>query len=121
MSDLSSRHRLRHGPRDVIAKIERGEVVDPESYYFRINPLFETAAKRYLAAWGQFQCQCPDSVTEQTWRQAIDDAGRFLDKWGKLADSFGWTPGDLFYVAAHRRHMRLSLVAQGQHGERPGS
>jgi hypothetical protein len=38
---------LRHGPRDVIAKIERGEVVDPESYYFRINPLFETAAAKY--------------------------------------------------------------------------
>jgi Protein of unknown function (DUF3237) len=38
---------LSHGPRDVIAKIERGEVVDSESYYFRINPLFETAAAKY--------------------------------------------------------------------------
>jgi hypothetical protein len=24
--------------------------------------------------------------------------GRFLDQWGKLADSFGWSPGDLFDV-----------------------
>jgi Protein of unknown function (DUF3237) len=38
---------LRHGPPDVIARIEKGEVVDPTSYYFRINPLFETAAGQY--------------------------------------------------------------------------
>jgi hypothetical protein len=38
---------LRHGPPDIIARIEKGEVVDPASYYFRINPLFETAAARY--------------------------------------------------------------------------
>ena len=38
---------LRHGPADVIERIERGEVVDPTSYYFRINPLFETAASQY--------------------------------------------------------------------------
>jgi hypothetical protein len=58
----------------------------------------DTVPKRYLAAWGQFQCQCPAGVTEQTWRQAIDDAGRFIAQWGKLADSFGWSPGDLFDV-----------------------
>ena len=38
---------VRHGPPDVIARIEKGEVVDPTSYYFRINPLFETAAAKY--------------------------------------------------------------------------
>jgi hypothetical protein len=27
--------------------IDRGEVVDPTSYYFRINPLFETASAKY--------------------------------------------------------------------------
>src|SRR6266853_5596266 len=35
---------VRHGPPDVLEKIEKGEVVDPASYYFRTNPLFETAA-----------------------------------------------------------------------------
>ena len=40
---------LRHGPADVIARIDRGEVVDPASYYFRINPMFETASDKY--AW----------------------------------------------------------------------
>jgi hypothetical protein len=38
---------LRHGPPDIIARIEKGEVVDPASYYFRINPLFETGAAKY--------------------------------------------------------------------------
>lgn len=38
---------VRHGPPDVVEKIEKGEVVDPTTYYFRINPLFETAAAKY--------------------------------------------------------------------------
>jgi hypothetical protein len=38
---------VRYGPPDVIARIDRGEVVDPESYYFRINPLFQTSAPQY--------------------------------------------------------------------------
>jgi hypothetical protein len=38
---------VRRGPPDVAERIEKGEVVDPTSYYFRINPLFETAAAKY--------------------------------------------------------------------------
>ena len=38
---------VRHGPPDVVERIEKGEVVDPASYYFRINPLFETSAAKY--------------------------------------------------------------------------
>jgi hypothetical protein len=38
---------LRCGPPDVMAKLDRGEAVDPASYYFRMNPLFETAAAKY--------------------------------------------------------------------------
>ena len=38
---------VRHGPPDVIARLEKGEVVDPTSYYFRTNPLFETAVPTY--------------------------------------------------------------------------
>lgn len=40
---------VRHGPADVMARMAAGEVVDPASYYFRIAPVFETAAKNY--AW----------------------------------------------------------------------
>jgi hypothetical protein len=38
---------IRHGPPDVVARIEKGEAVDPASYYFRINPIFETANASY--------------------------------------------------------------------------
>ena len=37
----------RHGPADVMARLGKGEAVDPASYYFRTNPLFETAAEKY--------------------------------------------------------------------------
>jgi hypothetical protein len=40
---------LRHGPAEVIARMEQGGAVDPAGYYFRIAPLFETAAPQY--AW----------------------------------------------------------------------
>ena len=40
---------VRHGPADVIGRLEKGETVDPESYYFRIAPSFETASQTY--AW----------------------------------------------------------------------
>ncbi|HTO85552.1 MAG TPA: DUF3237 domain-containing protein [Methylomirabilota bacterium] len=38
---------IRHGPPDVIARLEKGEAVDPAAYYFRMAPLFETAAPKY--------------------------------------------------------------------------
>lgn len=38
---------LRHGASDVLQRIDRGERVDPASYYFRINPTFETASPKY--------------------------------------------------------------------------
>jgi hypothetical protein len=37
----------RHGPREVLARIAQGEVVDPALYYFRTAPAFETAAPQY--------------------------------------------------------------------------
>jgi hypothetical protein len=40
---------LRHGPAEVIEKVNRGEKVDPSAYYFRTAVAFETAAVKY--AW----------------------------------------------------------------------
>ncbi len=39
----------RHGPKDVIDRLNRGEAVDPSLYYFRVTPYFETASEKY--AW----------------------------------------------------------------------
>lgn len=38
---------MRHGPEDVMAKVNSGEFVDPSLYYFRTAVSFETAAPRY--------------------------------------------------------------------------
>jgi hypothetical protein len=38
---------IRHGPADVIAQLDRGEAVDPSTYYFRIAASFETASDRF--------------------------------------------------------------------------
>jgi hypothetical protein len=40
---------LRHGPADVMAKVNGGEFVDPSLYYFRTAVNFETASPKY--AW----------------------------------------------------------------------
>ncbi len=37
----------RHGPAEVLARVARGEDVDPASYYFRAAPRFETSAAAY--------------------------------------------------------------------------
>ncbi len=35
---------VRHGPPDVLRRIDQGEAVSPEDYYFRMAPMFETAS-----------------------------------------------------------------------------
>jgi hypothetical protein len=52
----------------------------------------------YLDAWARLQCQKPGGVTNEGWRLAIDDAGKFLDAFGSLAVELQLTPGDLFDV-----------------------
>jgi hypothetical protein len=38
---------LRAGPPEVMQRLDKGENVDPTSYYFRMNPLFETSSPKY--------------------------------------------------------------------------
>ena len=40
---------LRHGPKEVIDRLNKGEAVDPSLYYFRATPYFETGSEKY--AW----------------------------------------------------------------------
>ena len=39
----------RHGPKDVIDRLNKGEAVDPNLYCFRSTPYFETGSEKY--AW----------------------------------------------------------------------
>jgi hypothetical protein len=38
---------LRHGPKEVMDRLYRGEIVDPQDYYFRTTPCFETSSEKY--------------------------------------------------------------------------
>ena len=38
---------FRHGPKDVIERLNRGEAIDPKLYYFRATPYFETSSEKY--------------------------------------------------------------------------
>jgi hypothetical protein len=38
---------LRAGAPEVMEKLDRSDAPDPDSYYFRMSPLFETSAKKY--------------------------------------------------------------------------
>jgi hypothetical protein len=40
-------HVLRHGSPALMQALDRGETVDPASYYFRLSGLFETSAPKY--------------------------------------------------------------------------
>ena len=40
---------MRHGPKEVMDRLNRGEPVNPADYYFRSVPVFETASEKY--AW----------------------------------------------------------------------
>ena len=37
-------------------------------------------------------------MTQRRWQQVLDDAGRFLDRWGNQAHELGWNAADLFGV-----------------------
>ena len=52
--------------------------------------------ERYLDAWAQFQSKCPGGVSEERWRQAVDDASQFLNAFGSLLITFEWKPEELF-------------------------
>ena len=44
---MTYRGLLRHGSPEVLARLDQGQSVDPVEYYFRINPMFETASSQY--------------------------------------------------------------------------
>jgi hypothetical protein len=38
---------MRHGPKEVMERIGRGETVSPSEYYLRATPYYETASEKY--------------------------------------------------------------------------
>ncbi len=53
----------------------------------------------YLDTWARLNHQKPLLVSEEEWRQALDDGGRFLDAWGWVSEcEWAWAANALFAV-----------------------
>jgi hypothetical protein len=68
----------------------------------------------YLEGWAGLQCRRPSYAPEEAWRQAIEDAGRFLDAWGADAETMQWTAGELFDVPRDGRAGGLAWQLKGE-------
>jgi hypothetical protein len=68
----------------------------------------------YLEGWARLQCQRPSYAIEEAWRQAIEDAGRFLDAWGADSETMQWTASELFDVPNEGRPGGLIWQIKGE-------
>jgi hypothetical protein len=50
----------------------------------------------YAVAFAKMQARPPRTMSVDRWYEAINDAGLFLDAWGKTAEKCGWSADDLF-------------------------
>ena len=95
-------------PHAVLAALSRHKVA--------IVALLRPPGPALLAEWnaGVSRLQtmaCPAGVRPDRWRQAIVDAGRFLDQWGAQAAALGWSTLDVF--GAHPTHPLERLDCAG--------
>jgi hypothetical protein len=51
---------------------------------------------RFGRSLNELERRCPDRVDIGDWQQAVEDARRFLARWGEQAEALGWTAGELF-------------------------
>ena len=58
----------------------------------------------YASAFARLQVTRPFGTSDWQWQQTINDAGLFLDRWGRRAEQLGWTPDDLFAPPVEAQH-----------------
>jgi hypothetical protein len=54
---------------------------------------------RFGRSFEELERRCPDLVDIADWQQAVEDARRFLARWGEQAEALGWSTADLFGLA----------------------
>jgi hypothetical protein len=54
---------------------------------------------RFGRSFDELERHCPERVDIADWQQTVEDARRFLARWGKKADVLAWTTADLFGLA----------------------
>ena len=83
-----------------VSRGDSAETLDVDPIEERAGLAADRVPFAYLDAWARLNCQKPARVSENLWRLALDDGGRFLDAWGDEAAALQWTPGELFDVTA---------------------
>jgi hypothetical protein len=71
----------------------------------------------YAQAFAAIPAGRPADIPRARWDRFIDDAGRFLDQWGREAERLGWHPEDLLGlhpVAPLARYDRMGLLWMAQ-------
>jgi hypothetical protein len=63
----------------------------------------------YADAFARLQIAQPIGVPHSQWLRAIDDAGRFLDQWGNMAEKLQWSAQDIFEKPAAAAGTTLPL------------
>ncbi len=67
----------------------------------------------YASEFARLQAHPPAEVPRERWDQFINDAGLFLDRWGRQAEALGWRPDELFGLhpdAPMARYDRMGLI-----------
>jgi hypothetical protein len=101
-------------PRDISDQSDRSySPCDQDTDFGRLCRFGRAPQPYCQAAIEALEHRCPACVEHDRWRQAIDDARRFLFKWDSEAEALGWTVRELFGLAAvpdkpHPRYRRLS-------------
>jgi hypothetical protein len=84
--------RLQLHKAQIIALLRQASCAEPDEVEIEGRKAMAMGGVPEPYLWQRIQCQRPQSVTEDEWRQAINDAGLFLDRWG--SDS---SPGGLVW------------------------
>lgn len=66
--------------------------------------------QHYAFRFAELQHECPAGVALARWHLAINDAGLFLDQWGRNAHALGWRCSDLF---GHAQRTTPALATMG--------
>jgi hypothetical protein len=98
--DILKRAGAQSAPSDISDQSDRSySPCDQDTDFGRLCRFGRVPQPYCQAAIEALERRCPAYVEHDRWRQAIDDAHRFLSRWGSQAEARGWTVRDLFGLA----------------------
>jgi hypothetical protein len=68
-------------------------------------------------AFDALERKCPPLVTDDRWRQAVEDGQQFLAAWGAQAEAFSWTARELFGLHPVPEHPKANYRRLSRYDE----